>query len=389
MALPIVPPRATIDILEYINLILDEDNQLRIVATDQEMMILAKLDVENTENGAVLVPAKRLNDICSALPITGKIEFEVDESSYNINIHTEKGGSYSLKGLNPDQYLDLPELFENENPLEAAENAVDGTIDTSFKSIKFAKNELSYLCSKTLISISKEDYRPQMTGMFLEFKGDYVNAVSTDSYRLTKAVLKSKTAEYPDDLSVIIPAKSVEYLKKRDSETTMSFISKGGEITHVKFAYDNLIFISNIIKDKFPPYESVIPSDNNITLDVNRDEMLANLGPVLLCANSRSQQVILSMTSDRLTIKSEDQEFETKGEEMINCECNHAPLEVCLNGTYLKDSLSNLDQAPNGEDNMVTFTFNDPDRAVLLFPKVEEEERSLLMLLMPVRLGNR
>ncbi len=389
LVLPAVPPKATIEILEYINLIIEEENLLKVVASDQEMMIMAKVEITDSENGAILVPAKRMNDIIRELPEVGTIDFIVEGGTFNIEIKTENA-RFDMKGIDPEEYLELPELFENETPLDvAAEAETEGTIDTSYKTVNFIEGELAYLCAKTAVSISKDDYRPQMTGMFLEFKESLVNAVSTDSYRLTKASIEVNRPEYPQDLSVIIPYKSVDYLRKRNDAVAMSFIEKGDKVTHLKFDYGNLIFISNVITEKFPPYESVIPSDNNITLEVNRDDIVSAVRRIMLFANSRTRQIVLSITSDRVTVKAEDQEVDSRGEEVISCECNHAPLDVCFNGSYLSEALNNLDNATEGEETIAKLTFSDPDKAVLLFPKGDKESKNkhLLMLLMPVRLG--
>lgn len=389
-ALPAIPSKATIEILEYINLIIEEDNTLKIVASDQEMMIMAKVEVTESEKGAILIPAKRIHDIIRELSGYGVIDFIVEPGTFNIEIKTDNA-RFDMKGIDPDEYLDLPELFENEKPLDIVEGQDEGTIDTAFKTVAFQMKELSYLAAKTSISISKDDYRPQMTGMFLEFQESIVNAVSTDSYRLTKASIEVTRPEYPQDLSVIIPFKAVDYLKKKDDAVTMSFILKGDSITHLKFDYGNLIFVTNVITDKFPPYESVIPKDNHINMIVNRDDMISAVRRIMLFANTRTRQVVMNITSDRVTVKAEDQEGDSRGEEVINCDCNHAPLDVCFNGAYLLDALQNIANAPEGEETLAQFAFNDPDKAVLISPNgdADSKDKHLLMLLMPVRLGAR
>lgn len=387
--LPAIPPKATIEVLEHINLLIEEENELKIVASDQEMMIMSKIKVENSEIGAVLVPAKRINDVVRELSGIGSIELSVEPETFNIALKTDSG-HFDMKGIDPDEYLDLPELFENEKPIDVAEGA-EGTIDTGFKTVKFEEEEMSFLAEKAIVSISKEDYRPQMTGMCLEFKESLINAVSTDSYRLTRAGIEVNRPDYPSETSVIIPYKAVEYLKKHESAVDMSFLLKGDEISHLKFDYGDLIFITNVITDSFPPYESVIPSDNHVTMFVNRDDMIAAVRRILLFANTRTRQIVMSITSDRVVVKAEDMEVDSRGEEVIVCECNHAPLDVCFNGSYLLDSLHNIDDAPEGEETLVTFAFSDPDKAVLLFPKNDSRSdyKHLLMLLMPVRLSQK
>lgn len=377
--LPAIPTKATIEVLEHLKLELEE-NTLKIIASDQDILIVAKMNVQAIQAGSVLVPAKKLNDIMRELGPVGEFEFTVMPDSYNIEIKTQ-AGRFDMKGLDPDEYIDLPILSENNEN----EPNHEGVIDTALPSAKFYSNEFNKLCEKTAISISKSDFRLQMTGMFLQFRESFVNAVSTDTFRLTKLSLQSKDKSYPQDLDIIIPHKAVDYLKKIDSEVTLSVIHKGNKYTHAKFEYEEVIFITNVINDKFPPYESVIPKNNNITLLVDKNQLLSSIKRVSLFANETSKQIKLSIHKESMTIKGTDEDSGSEAEEKINCECNVEPFEIAFNYKYLTELINNIADSET-EAGVMALTFSESDKPILILPKVSEQD-NFMMLLMPVRIS--
>jgi DNA polymerase III subunit beta len=379
--LPAIPTKATIEVLEHLKLEL-EDNTLKIIGSDQDILIIAKMTVVTIEPGSVLVPAKKLNDIIREFGAVGEFEFAVMPDTYNIEIKTQSG-RFDMKGLDPDEYIDLPVLFEQEGLPK--EELAEGVIDTTLPSAKFYQNEFNHLCNKTAVSISKNDFRLQMTGMFLQFRETYVNAVSTDTYRLTKVTLESKDSSYPQELDIIIPHKAVDYLKKIDSEVTMSVLHRGNKYTHARFEYEDIVFITNVINDKFPPYESVIPKNNHITLLIDKNQMLSALKRVSLFANETTKQIKLSITKDNLNFKGTDEDTGSEAEENIKCECNHDPFEIAFNSKYLNELISNIDDSDT-DGGIIAFTFSESDKPALLMPKLDEQNR-FMMLLMPVRIS--
>ena len=396
--LPAIPAKATMEVLEYLNIKL-EDNLLKIIASDQSLMIMAKLEVEKlapltitNEDGtseempeatAILVPGKRLGDIIKELGNVGSIEFVVDPRNQNVEIRTDKG-KYDIKGLDPEEYLDLPLLFEDNK--EATDNDMDNGLAVSdIPKIVFFEDQLNYLCDKTAISISKDEFRIQMNGVFFEFKGDKIVAVSTDSYRLTRATLTSDRPVYPEETSVIIPQKAIDYLRKANAAVDMIFIKKGEEISHLKFDYGNIIFITNVLQEKFPPYEAVIPLNNNYKLLVSKDEFVASLRRIALFANETTHQIKLQIKENEMIVYAVDDNSGGQGRESIPCEFNHdAEYNIGFDVHFLIDIVNNIDNKQN-EEAIVKILLGESDKPALLFDGFDEEEK-LLMLLMPVRI---
>lgn len=379
--LPAVPPKSAIQVLEHLNMKLQGES-LQIIGTDQDITIMSTLTVNPIEEGSVLVPAKKLNDIIKALGTVGTFEFNANSANYDIELVTAKG-KYNMKGLDPEEYLDLPELFDSKKP-DFDNNIHEGTIETGTPTAQFIQKDITRLAEKTLIAVSNDDFRPAMTGVLFQFRENFVNAVSTDSFRLVKATAHSETAAFPQDFDVIIPAKSIDLLKKSDGEVVMSVIESNGKTTHLRFDYSSTVFITRVIDEKFPPYETVIPKENPIVVLVNKNDVIEAIKRVAIFTNKETKQIKLKLETDRLTITGEDEESGNLAVERINCEYSGEDLFIGFNYQYLEEALKNID-ADETEDNLIEISFSEPSKPALVSPKSDKDD--LLMLIMPVRIS--
>lgn len=376
--LPAMPRKSTIPVLEHLNFSLT-GNRLRVIATDQDITIMSLMNVDGIEDGNVLVPGKRLNDIVRALENKGTFEFHSSEDNFEISIKTTFG-QYGMKGLNPEEYLDLPELFQSEKPSLDTDTA-EPKDATAAKSAFFTKDEIIRLADKTHFAVSTDEFRPAMTGVLFQFRENYVNAVSTDSFRLVKAVCKSDKSRFPLELNVILPARTIELLRKVDNDLFMSFIENQKKITHARFDFGETILITRVIDEKFPPYEAVIPSEYRMTVKVNKSEFLSSIRRVSIFTSSISNQIKLELENNEISITGEDEDSGSKAIEKISCNYNNERYIIGFNFKYLEDALHNIDD----DNDEVVISFTEQNRPAIIKPS--EDNDDLLMLIMPVRLN--
>ena len=379
--LPAVPPKSTLPILEHLNFKI-EDNKLKIIGTNQDITIMTTLEVEGESSGSVLVPARKLDAFVKALGNKGDIEFGVDPDNYEINIKTERG-SYRMKGLNPDEYLDLPVLFDSKRP-DTDYRSTDGTIDTSIPNAVIGKKDIQRLTEKTTFAVSSDEFRPAMTGVLFQFIEDNLHAVATDGYRLVKASAKPEKVSFADETELIIPSKTADLLRKVDGDVIVSIIEGSGSFSNVRFDIgDDTVLISKLIDENFPPYESVIPDNNELFAYVDGKEFSRAIKRISLFSNNISKQIRVDLEENNLKLRSYDEESGNSGEEQITCEYTSEKMEIGFNYSYLEDALQNIDPQDT-EDDLVMMTFSEPHKPVLVMPK--SDENNLLMLIMPVRL---
>lgn len=379
--LPAVAPKSTLPILEHLNFKL-EHNKLQIIATNQDITIMTSIEVQSEDEGSVLVPARKLDAFVKTLGNTGDLEISVNEDNYELSLITPKG-SFKLKGLNPEEFLDIPELFESHRPDDY--ESEDGTIDTSNPGIKIKKEDIVRLSSKTIIAVSNDEFRPAMTGVLFQFKENKLNAVATDGYRLVKADTEIENNPYSDGLDIIIPSKTVELLKKIDEDVIMSVIQGSSKISNVRLDIgDDTVLISKVIDEKFPPYESVIPDNNEFSVEVSSKELLSAIRRIALFSNYVSKQIKLNFNDQEISLKAADEETGSSGEEIVNCDFVGEDITIAFNYVYLEDALANIEPKET-TDNLINMTFSEPNKPVLVIPK--NENNNLLMLIMPVRIS--
>ncbi|MDQ1266708.1 MAG: Beta sliding clamp [Bacteroidota bacterium] len=373
--IPAIPPKSTLPVLEHLHFSA-KNGLLRIIATDQEITIMSLMTIQIDDEGSLLVPARRLNEIAKALESEGNLTFKADMESYEITLLTPKG-KYSMKGLDSEEYLDIPELFKSTNrEIEINEDYKEPP------TASFKKDEIVKLTSTTAHAVATDDFRPAMTGVLFQFRTNLVNAVATDSYRLVKTFVTSESNEYPDDLDIIIPARAVEILKRVDSDVKMFAIQTLMKTTHLRFEFGNTIFVTRIIGEKFPPYETVIPQSCPNSMIINQKELLNSVKRVSLFTSNISKQVKFILSQDSLDIIGEDEEVGTHGKETLTCEYNGDNMEVGFNFRFMEEALVHTDS--EATDNKILFGFSEENKPVLVKPN--EPDPKVVMILMPVRI---
>ncbi len=377
--MPAIPPKTTLPILEHL-FFSTENGKLRAIATDQDITIIVNLAVDIELDGSVLVPGRRFEQIVKLQEPSAILEFSVNPENLEIMLSTGTG-KYVIKGLSDDEYLDIPELFKAERP------DIEGLISGAFKAgakAMFSKEEVKFLSSKTVFAVSEDEYRPAMTGVLFQFRKDYVKSVATDSYRLVIAKSSQPDSMYPDDLDVILPKRTVELLKKIDDKIEITLLETNEKITHIRFDIDNTIYISKIIDEKFPPYETVIPTENKYILNAKQKDLIKAINRVAIQTNAFSKHVKLSVTQDTLIASGRDEDIGTIGDETITCEFNGDSFETGFNYKFLLEAVQNVDTDEKSDDS-ITIMFSEPIRPVLI--KSSQTSDDLVMLLMPVRIN--
>ncbi|MDZ7658962.1 DNA polymerase III subunit beta [Fodinibius sp.] len=348
-----VPNKATLPILETI-LFESDGDKLRLTATDLEISILESMNADIDEGGAVAIPAHRLIETLRQLPDI-PVSFQVDEK-FNIKFRTDKG-TYKLVGEDPDEFPEVPNLDEG-HTLETDKGVITTAID------------------KTLFAVSNDDLRPAMMGVYFDIGPEESKFVATDGHRLVKYIKEDLTSD--KEVDFIVPEKALNLVKKalHDEECALTITED-----HARFKSGNTIVITRLINEQYPNYESVIPKDNEKTLIINKEQMLATVKRVAIFSSSTTRQIRLQLNSDQLTIRAEDIDMSSEAKETIACEYSDEEMEIGFNAKYLADVLGNVD------DEEVYFEFSTPNRAGIVKPSEEEENERILMLVMPVMLN--
>jgi len=352
----VIPTKSTMDIL-YDVLIIAENDMLKVIATDLEITQIAWTGCNVEQEGSIAVPGKLLMDIIRELPEID-LDFTADEN-LKILIRTAQG-EYKISGQSKNEFPSVPLVESDQN-------------------VKMENNTLKRMIEKTIFACSTDNLRPALTGVYCQILEDEYRMVSTDGHRLVKMVHKN-FSNPGFTRNVIVPTKALSFVARNLSEkgTHKIIFSEN----HVLFELENTKIYSRLIQDPYPDYERVIPEEYSKEMIIQRNEFIASVKRVALLSNPMTYQVRLQLEAQQLTIYAQDIDFGGEAKETIPCKFNSEPLEIAYNANYLADVLRHLDS----ED--VKFTVEDSDGPGVIFPIDQKENEELLMLIMPVRLGN-
>jgi DNA polymerase-3 subunit beta len=332
-----------------------KDGALTVSATDMEIALRSSINITAEKNTKMVISARLLYDIVRSLD-DAQINFNVD-SKGKIKISTDKG-VYSLSYSPSEDFPEIPSVSKE-------------------KEIIINGRDLKKALDQTAFAMSKEDMRPAMTGTLLEFAKEGLRFVSTDGHRLVKFINKSFVADVQEQY--IIPERAISVLLKSLADQDVKiYLSK----TYASFIINELEFITRLIGEKYPAYNSVIPLENENLLTVKRTELLSAIKRMMLFSTSNTKQVKFSINNNSLEVSAEDVDHGSDAKETIECDYKGDPMEIGFNTTYVNDILSHI------EGDLITFKLHSPTKAGIIEPVKQDENEEVMMLLMPVRINN-
>lgn len=350
----VLPTKSVMEIFQHFLLTL-KDNLITIYATDLNVAYQKTLPVFADGEIQVAVPGKLFNDTISSLPDTDiKITFQSNEKK--CVIHTDTG-KYTLGYIDP---FDFPRFPQIEEKL---------TFKINGERLKEAFNVTEFACSD-------EEQRSAMRGILMDLKKDKLIFVSTDGHRLVKLSYEDYQPEIETQL--IIPAKSAELLTKILDEKDV-LVTVGDKM--VKFETDGGVFMTRLIDDTYPNYESVIPLDNDNVMKVNRADLLQTLRRASYYIHSKVRKIDLEISKDMLSLTAENPELGTQMNEKLLCEYGGEPLKVAFKHDFILEVLEHL------HSDEIFFKFSTPIRPCVIEPSVQKENEKLIVLVMPMRVN--
>ena len=347
---PVVP------ILENFLFEIDK-SKLTVTASDLQTSMITELSVESKEKGNIAVPARILLDTLKNLP-DQPVTFSIDESTYTIEISSDNG-RYKLAGENATDFPKVP--------------AVSQDFSAVISSEVFAR-----AINNTIFATSNDELRPAMTGVYINLGEKNTAFVATDGHRLVRYRRTDVSSE--NGTAIIIPRKALNLLKTT-LPTENTDVSLDFNMSNAFFKFANIRMICRLIDERFPDYENVIPTANNIKMTINRNEFLSSLKRISIYANKTTHQVRLKITGSELQVSAEDLDFSNEANERLSCEHEGEDIEIGFNARFLVEMLSNLDS------DQIKINMSAPNKAGVIHPTEKDKNEDVLMLVMPVMLN--
>jgi DNA polymerase-3 subunit beta len=244
------------------------------------------------------------------------------------------------------------------------------------ESWRIRSGELQKLISHTSFAVSTEESRPILNGVLWELRPEHMRMVATNGHRLAKMELPIKMAAAPSN-DLIVPPKALEQVRRLFPEDEELEIARGEN--HLGFRSPFTSVFTRLIEGPYPPYDQVIPRDNNRIAIADRAALMGALRRMSVIASDQTHRIRLSLNSALLRFSVQTPDLGEATDE-IPIRYDGDPLDIGFNANYLLEILRYI---PTEE---VKLTFKAPERAATLEPQGWSDPAAYLCLVMPLRL---
>lgn len=312
--------------------------ELTMSATDAEVALrLVTNQVDVQQPGEILIPADKLRQIVSAEDADPTLTIESEGDSCEIR---GSDARFKILGYPAAEFPPIPDF----------EKVVAGTDGAKAKAV-FTQpaGVLSSMIAKTLFATARENSRYAINGVLLRREGKKFEMVATDGRRL--ALCRQTTSEKDAaGVSCIVPSKALSLIQRLIDEPEANIqiaitdsqilFSLGGE------SGKRAVLTSNLVEGTFPPYEDVIPKDQDKKVVFDRDVLSSAVRRAALLTNEESRGVRMKFSAENKQLELSSRAPEM-GEAQINVDLSSydgTDIEIGFNPTFITDALKVIEQ---------------------------------------------
>ncbi len=337
-----------------------EGNELTITGSDQENALTARLEVTGVKGeGNFCLGARRLVELLKELPDQG-MEVRVNDDTLEVQL-SYASGHYSFVGLPGDQY---PQF----------------RADTAGEPISFsiATEQMIAGLDNTMFAVSTDEYRQIMQGVLFDIAPESITFVATDTRKLVRYIDR-RTAPGVSGRCVI-PAKPSTVIKNVFSKEETLNITMNARNAVIES--EHFTFQCTFLNGNYPDYDRVIPKNNTQILTVDRASLLNAVRRVGIFVEVDGGLEKFRITPDCILLKSNDPNLCTSAREQVPCSFTGNELTIGFSANYLMEILTTL------KGSEVIVNLGDAGRPGVFRPGEEPENTELVMLLMPMTVGD-
>jgi DNA polymerase-3 subunit beta len=348
----VVERRQTLPILANI-LVNARQGFLTFTATDLEVELRTEAVAEVDGELDFTLPARKLIDICKALPEGIDIELLIQGDKAKMRAGR---GRYTLGMLPAQEYPSIE----------------PATVNSVFS---LPERRLKQLIDGTQFAMAQQDVRYYLNGMLLEVRPRRIRTVATDGHRLALCD-DIYDGEGELDLQVIVPRKAVGELRRllssSEEQTAKLEVSSGHLRVHLK----GTTFTTKLIDGRFPDYERVMPRGEPSFVHSDRRLLQQALARAAILSNEKYRGIRFSLSAGLLQLQAHNPE-QDEAEEEVEVDYPGEELTIGFNVGYLLDVLNVIDE------DTVKIAVTDANSSALITPAQSEKCQYVVM---PMRL---
>jgi DNA polymerase-3 subunit beta len=291
------------------------EGRLNLAATDMELSLRNSLEANVEAGGSVVVPGRLLLDLARLLPDAEvSLEHGLEEAIVEVRCGS---ATYRLHTYNAEDFPRLPDVEGVER------HEVD-------------RATLLETVARVSRSASRDESRPVLTGVLMQFEPGKLVMAATDSYRLS--VKETPLEGSVPELEAIVPARALGELAR---------IAQAGEAIELGVHENQVVFgtgdawlTTRRIDGQFPNYKQLVPETFEHEVSLPRDEMLDVVRRVSVMAQ-RNSPLRLRFAEGELTVSAQTQDV-GEARESLPVEFGGEPLEIGFNAEFLRDGVDSV-----------------------------------------------
>ena len=348
-------------------------SELVMAATDAEVSLrLQTAQVDVSEPGECLIPAHDLRGIVSAEEGEPTLTIETQDDACKI---TGQDARFTVFGYPASEFPPIPDF-------EKVVSGKDGSMAAKAV-ITLPAGTLQAMIARTLFATARENSRYAINGVLLKREGKKLEMVATDGRRLALCRQNVPAEKDAQPISCIVPSKALGLLQKLidDPDGQIQIAITDNQILFNVLASEGgasrAVLASNLVEGTFPPYDEVIPKDQDKKVVFDRDVLSSAVRRAALLTNEESRGVKMKFTgADKQVVVSS--RAPEKGDATIDvplASYEGTDIEIGFNPTFISDALKVI------VDPQVILELKAPNR-----PGLVKSGSDFMYVVMPVNL---
>lgn len=310
----------------------------------------------NGQPTALLIDAKFFLTVANSLN-GDHITLIVDGDKKTITLKTPST-EMDLKGLDPEQYPRIKEINNQE------------AISLDTKDFVQALNE-------TIVSVSKQESRPILTGVHLRLTDTHFIVEATDSHTLSQKRLP-KPENVPTDLDVVLPSLAIKQLQQLTSDKLFFTYDDSSAI----FTNEDTTLTTRLLEGNYPDVDRLLGGHygRQTVMDTKELQDTVKRAQIILSNGEKGHTLLHTDGIATITAKAPENvanlsETLTTFTETLE-EDETQTFDIAFNPSFMAKLLATL------KTDLVNIDFMGPVRPMRITP---QEDNSLLHLLTPIR----
>lgn len=332
---------------------------LTLSSTNLEIGISCQIRGKVEVDGTFTVESKLITDYVNLLPSNQTVDVELLKDDF-LNI-TCKNNNTRIKGIPADDFPVIPQIGR-ENPY------------------KVPLKEFKTAISQVIFAVANSETRPEISGVYLNFTGDKLILVGTDSYRLAEKKIALEGNK--EEKAVIVPVKALQEVQRilgtlKDNVDSPQDVGIYISDNQILFVVGNIELISRLVEGQYPDYQQIIPSDPRTKTMVATNELIKVIKTISLFSKVGVFDINLEFLKDKksLVVSSNNVQVGESVSE-IDIDYDGDANATTLNYRFLLDGLSNIDS------DIVHIDVIDGNIPCMIYPK---DDDSYLYIVMPIK----